>query len=114
MVRTVALTKSPLPADPVPTYDESVFINCPFDDDYLDIFRALVFTVHDCGFVARSAQEITDSGQVRIEKIVSLIRDCRLGIHDLSRTELDANGLPRFKHAPRAGHFLGRAIVGYY
>jgi hypothetical protein len=32
---------------PAATYDESVFINCPFDVDYQEVFRALVFAVHD-------------------------------------------------------------------
>ncbi|HUF12994.1 MAG TPA: hypothetical protein VMN78_07845 [Longimicrobiales bacterium] len=66
-----------------------VFINCPFDDDYRPIMQAVVFAVHDCGFVARSALETSDGSQVRIDKIYDLIRDCRFGIHDISMTSLD-------------------------
>jgi hypothetical protein len=51
--------------------------------------------------------ETTNSGQVRIEKIGGLIRDCRWGIHDLSRTELNENSLPRFNMPLELGLFLG-------
>jgi hypothetical protein len=34
----------------VPTsYDDSVFINCPFTQDYGELFRFLVVTVAECG-----------------------------------------------------------------
>jgi len=78
-------------------FDVGVFINCPFDQAYLKIFHSIVFVVIHCGFRARCAQEIDDGGEVRIEKIASIIASCRFGIHDLSRTELDRlNRLPRF------------------
>ena len=73
-----------------PQYDTSVFVNCPFDDAYRDLFQAVVFAVHDCGYVAHCALEFQDGSQVRIDKISQLIEECRLGIHDISRTELDA------------------------
>lgn len=94
-------------------YDYDVFINCPFDSDYRQILDALVFAVHDCGFQARCALEIDDSGRVRIENIVELIRDCRHGIHDISRTELDEeNALPRFNMPLELGLFLGATRFG--
>jgi hypothetical protein len=69
------------------SYEDSVFINCPFDSEYRPIFYALVFAVHDCGYFARCALEIDDSGLVRIQKIEQIIADCRFGIHDISRVE---------------------------
>lgn len=94
-------------------YDYDVFINCPFDPDYRSMLDALVFAVHDCGFQARCALEIDDSGRVRIENIVELIRECRYGIHDISRTELDsANNLPRFNMPLELGLFLGATRFG--
>ena len=51
-----------------PDYDKSVFINCPFDDSYLPLFRALVFAVFECGLIPRCAQEVYDAGEVRIER----------------------------------------------
>jgi len=71
-------------------YDNSVFINCPLDDAYRSLFEAVVFAVHDCGYIARCALEIDDASEVRIEKIAKIIASCRFGIHDISRTELDA------------------------
>jgi hypothetical protein len=79
-----------------PTYNNSVFINCPFDDDYRPLFRALVFAIEACGFAPRCALEVDDSGETRAEKLVRLIRASRYGIHDISRTELNPEGLPRF------------------
>lgn len=90
-----------------PRYDVSVFINCPFDDDYRPLFYAVVFAVYDCGLVPRCSLEVSNAGNVRIHKIVSLIKDCRWGIHDLSRTELNPNGLPRFNMPLELGIFLG-------
>jgi hypothetical protein len=96
-----------------PNYDHNIFINCPFDIEYKPIFEALVFAAFDCGYVPRCALEADDSGQVRVEKILSIIRGCRLGVHDISRTELDAvNGLPRFNMAFELGLFVGAARIG--
>ncbi len=92
---------------------DDVFINCPFDDDYAPIFRALIFTIYACGFRPRSALELDDNGQTRIDKLFILIGDCRYGIHDLSRTELDrVNGLPRFNMPLELGIFLGARRYG--
>jgi hypothetical protein len=94
-------------------YDESVFINCPFDEAYFDTFRAIQFTVLDCGFRVRSALEEIDSSVVRIEKIYNIIRQCRFGIHDISRTELDEDHtLPRFNMPLELGVFLGAKRFG--
>ena len=86
-----------------PQYASSVFINCPFDSEYLPIFRAIMFTVSVCGFVPRCSLEHDDASQVRLEKIYRLIGSSAFGIHDISRTELDGeNELPRF-NKPRGG-----------
>ena len=92
---------------------DDVFINCPFDDDYAPIFQALIFTIYACGFRPRSALELDDGGQTRIEKLFRIIEQCRYGIHDLSRTELDAqNQLPRFNMPLELGMFLGAKHYG--
>jgi hypothetical protein len=98
---------------PSSAYEISVFINCPFDDRYRPLFRAAVFTVFDCGFVPRCALEVYNSGQVRIEKIFNIIEECRFGLHDISRTELDpVNALPRFNMPLELGIFLGAQRFG--
>lgn len=95
------------------SYEYNVFINCPFDDEYADMFYALVFAVHDCGFRARCTLEIDDTGRVRLESILDLISECSLGIHDISRTELDETyGLPRFNMPFELGLFLGASRFG--
>jgi len=91
----------------------SVFVNCPFDDGYKPIFDAIVFAIFDCGFVARSALELMDGAEVRVDKIARIIEGSRYGIHDISRTELDAaNGLPRFNMPFELGLFLGARRFG--
>lgn len=90
-----------------------VFINCPFDSEYKPIFDALVFVIYACGFRPRSARELDDGAQTRIEKLYNIIGECRYGIHDLSRTELDpVNGLPRFNMPLELGIFLGAKRFG--
>jgi hypothetical protein len=89
-----------------------VFINCPFDGAYLPFFHAIVFTVLRCGFKPRCALETIDSGGTRIAKIEKLIEDCPLGIHDISRTELNVQGLPRFNMPLELGLFLGAKRFG--
>ena len=94
-------------------YTDNVFINCPFDAAYKPLFDAIVFTVHDCGFIARCALEEEDASQVRIDKIYNIIRDCCYGIHDISRIELDENsGFPRFNMPLELGVFLGAKKFG--
>ena len=88
-------------------YAKSVFINCPFDAAYRPLLDALVFAVMDSGCVARSAREISDGAENRLEKIFRIIEGCSYGIHDLSRTELhEQNQLPRFNMPFELGLFL--------
>lgn len=95
------------------TYDDSVFLNCPFDGAYRVLMEAVVFAVHDSGFVARSALELDDASQPRIQKIYEIILASRFGIHDLSRTELDPDlKLPRFNMPLELGIFLGIKRAG--
>jgi len=94
-------------------YDIQVFLNVPFDKRYKKLLDALVFAVSDCGLVARCALEKDDGGQVRVEKLYDIIRESRLGIHDLSRTTLDTkNRLPRFNMPLELGVFLGARQFG--
>lgn len=89
-------------------YRQSVFINCPFDNQYWPLFEALVFTVIACGFKPRCALEELDSGTVRLNKIVRILRSCRLAVHDLSRIELSGRrSLPRFNMPFELGLDIG-------
>lgn len=84
-----------------PQYALNVFINCPFDEIYQPLLHTLIFTIHACGFIPRSALEYDDSDDVRIQKINKLIEECQYGIHDLS---LEA---PRFNMPLELGIFIG-------
>jgi hypothetical protein len=95
-----------------PGYLQDAFVNCPFDEAYHPVRDAIVFALFQCGLRPRCALENVNSGQVRIDKIFALIRDCRWGIHDLSRTELSENGLPRFNMPLELGAFLGASRFG--
>jgi hypothetical protein len=95
------------------TYEDSVFINCPFDSEYWPLFEAITFSVYECGFLPRCALEVDDSSQVRIHKITEMIRGCRLSIHDISRTESDGDPpLPRFNMPLELGMFMGAKAYG--
>lgn len=97
----------------MPGYDDRVFINVPFDRRYKKLFDALVFAVHDCGFLAHCALESDDGSRVRLDKLYAIIAECRYGIHDLSRVTLDTRyRLPRFNMPLELGIFLGAKRYG--
>lgn len=90
----------------VAEYRRRVFINCPFDDHYLPLLRAIAFAVIDCGFAPQLAiQEV--NGRLRLEKIIALMRASRLSIHDVSRLPRQTDELPRFNMPFECGIFVG-------
>lgn len=91
---------------------QSVFINCPFDEAYKPILRAMAFTIVASGFRPRCALDATDSAEIRVTKIAALIRDCDWAIHDLSRVEPNEDGLPRFNMPMELGLHLGARLFG--
>jgi hypothetical protein len=94
-------------------YEDSVFLNVPFDARYSRLADALVFAVHDCGFVARSALEVDDSGQARVAKILDIIEQSKFGVHDISRAGIDhRTGFARFNMPLELGFFLGAKRYG--
>ena len=93
--------------------DLDVFVNCPFDAAYKPIFNAIVFTVTRSGYRVRCALETDDTSDNRFAKICAIIGACRLGIHDISRTEADGDPpLPRFNMPLELGLFLGAKRFG--
>lgn len=67
------------------SFEKSVFINCPFDNTYInDLLKPMIYLVVRNGYIPRLSLEVSDSGQVRLEKITEIIRNCKFGIHDLS------------------------------
>jgi hypothetical protein len=97
---------------PVP-YARQVFLKCPFDDEYRPLLRAAVFSIHACGFTARIALENTGSESVRLDRLIQMIGECELGIHDLSRVRAATPaGLPRFNMPFECGVFYGARRFG--
>jgi hypothetical protein len=95
------------------SYNYSVFINCPIDDAYKPLFRAVVFAVLRCGYAVRCALEEDDASEIRLSKIFRMIAESRFGIHDLSRTALDRRSrLPRFNMPFELGIFLAAKYFG--
>jgi len=73
-------------------FEKNVFINCPFDDEYLSLLRPILFTIIYLGFQPRIALERLDSGEPRFIKICELIEESKYGIHDLSRIKARKKG----------------------
>ena len=97
-----SVMKSPL------NYSRSIFINCPFDDEYQKLFESIIFAVLSCGFIPRCAKESMDIDEIRINKIFNIIHDSKYGIHDISRVEVTKSSfLPRFNMPLELGIFIG-------
>jgi hypothetical protein len=88
-----------------------VFINCPFDSDYRSLFQAITFAIIYCGYVPHSALEEVNSGTPRLKRILDLITMCDLSVHDISRTELNEQQLPRFNMSFELGLTLGYKLA---
>lgn len=86
----------------------SVFINCPFDDDFAPLFDAIVFATTCCGFLARSALESGTVAESRMDRIARAVFSSKYSIHDLSRCrgEGDEN-LARFNMPLELGMAMG-------
>ena len=88
------------------TFPLHVFVNCPFDVEFDDKFKAMIFAISACGFKVRCAREMDDAGEVRLEKLYAIIGQSRFGIHDLSRVELDP-----FKRTSAIQYAAGAGIL---
>jgi hypothetical protein len=95
-----------------PPASKAVFVNCPFDDGFKPIFRAMVFAIIWSGYYPRCALDATDGAEISVSKITKMIGECDWGIHDLSRVEVDAGGVPRFNMPMELGLYLGARLLG--
>jgi hypothetical protein len=77
------------------------------------LFNSAVFTIIRSGFRARCALETDNAAENRFEKICQIIKECRYGVHDISRTEAHGEPpLPRFNMPLELGVFLGAKKYG--
>ena len=75
-----------------PTFEKSVFINCPLDEEYEGILQAMLFCIVYLGFHPRIATERADSAESRLSKIIELIEASKYSVHDLSRSQAKKAG----------------------
>ncbi len=67
------------------SFEKNIFINYPFDNKYIDdLLKPMLYVIIKNGYNPRLAAEISDSGQLRLDKIIEIIKDCKYSIHDLS------------------------------
>jgi hypothetical protein len=93
-------------------FENGVFINCPFDEEYRPLLRALVFATIYLGLEPKLSQTISSSN-VRINQIKEHIRSSRFGIHDISRNKSMKKGeLPRFNMPYELGLDIGASEYG--
>lgn len=57
----------------LPGYNDSVFVNCPFDEAYKPLMYAIVYTIYRCGFVPCTALQEDDGTDFRLQKILRCI-----------------------------------------
>ena len=81
-----------MPPGPHQEFSKNVFINCPFDSEYNSLLRPILFTIVYFGFNPQIASQTADSGEQRINKILSLIVKSKYSIHDLSRIRSEKSG----------------------
>lgn len=72
--------------------DNTIFINCPFDEEYQPLLRALLFAVCYYGLEPKIASTDLDSKSDRLKRIIELMKATRYSIHDLSRMKAKRKG----------------------
>ena len=91
--------------------DLAVFINCPYDNEYRDIFEALIFAVIVCGFIPTSAKTPIEGGLSRIDRIFKCLDHSGFSFHDLSRCKGEGDdNLARFNMPLELGIAMGQKI----
>jgi hypothetical protein len=63
----------------------SVFVNCPYDEEFRPLFDAIVFSTLCCGFIPRCAIESGSTSLSRMDRIFQAMHSSKYSIHDLSR-----------------------------
>ena len=72
--------------------ENSIFINCPFDDDYLPLLRALLFVARFYNLEVKISSTDLDSKSNRLSRIIALMRESKYSVHDLSRMKSGKKG----------------------
>ena len=86
--RRTALRNAHPASEADPSLNREVFLNVPYDKEFVDVFVAYVAGLVMLGLSPRASLEIP-GGEARLDKITGLIGLCAYSVHDLSRVELD-------------------------
>lgn len=90
----------------------SVFINCPFDQEFEPLFDAVILATVICGFTPRSALETGTVSVPRMDRIRDALFSSRFSIHDLSRCRGQGSAnLARFNMPLELGFAMARTFV---
>jgi hypothetical protein len=73
--------------------DVDVFLNVPYDRDFVDLLLAYIAGLTALGLFPRATLEIS-GGQRRLDRTFELIQRCRYSLHDLSRVEVESKPPP--------------------
>jgi hypothetical protein len=85
-----------------------VFLNLPYDREFEPLYLAYVVGLVRLGFEPKLMLAIpNDIG--RLDTIIHLIQSCENSIHDLSRVQPNAAGIPRFNMPLELGLALYRS-----
>jgi hypothetical protein len=76
---------------------DKVFLNVPYDAEFERLFLAYIVGVTAFRFTPHTTLEIPDTTR-RLERIQTLLQQCRYSIHDISRVQLSQSAprIPRF------------------
>ena len=66
-------------------FERTVFVNCPFDEDYAPLLEVALFCLVYFGLLPRLASERLEAGENRHDKIIEMIKGAKYSIHDLSK-----------------------------
>lgn len=85
----------------------AVFLNVPFDSKYEKQFIALIAAIIAVGRTPRCVLEIAETGIGRISRLLDIISECQVSVHDLSRVGVPARFNMPFELglACAVGHF---------
>ncbi|MEI7733401.1 MAG: hypothetical protein WCO56_27770 [Verrucomicrobiota bacterium] len=67
------------------TDSQAVFLNVPFDTSYERLLVAQISVLVALGRIPHCVLEIPEEGQGRLNRILKLLQQCPVSIHDLSR-----------------------------
>jgi hypothetical protein len=89
------------------SFENQIFINCPFDNDYNVLLRPLIFTLLYSGLKPQISTT-QSSAHIRIQNIMELIKNSKFSIHDISRnTALKKGDISRFNMPYELGLDIG-------